>query len=315
MGANMANYYRPSGIVPIGGLVQTLFAGLGSAISIAIAYSYAMVYIPIIYLNFLGTFGFGFIIGYLVKQSARAGRIRNRVVPAAIGFVSGLAGVYFAWGADLLARQGVGNLGFLAAFRPEILWSYIQWFYENGQWGIGQHANNNVSGIPLAIVWLAEFGVIVGLATAIPWGEMRKWVFCENCGWWETIETNLNCFSAVDADKIAERLKQEDLSVLRELAPARATDMMHLRLHLATCGTCDDSNYLDLDQVTVTIDKKGNVKTTSKLLVEKLQIAAADVPLVKAAGPAAESPAPAAEATTTDQEPASANENPGERPA
>jgi hypothetical protein len=309
----MAHYYRPSGIVPIGGLLQTLFAGLGSAISIAVAYSYAMVYIPIIYLNFLGTFCFGFVIGYLVKQSARAGRIRNRVVPAAIGFVSGLAGVYFAWGADLLARQGApGNLGFLAAFRPQILWSYIQWFYENGQWGIGQHANNNVSGIPLALVWVAEFGVIVGLATAIPWGEMRKWVFCENCGWWATTESNLNCYSAVDADKNAERLKQEDLSVLRELAPARPTDLMHLRLHVTTCETCDESNYLDLDQVTVTIDKKGNVKTTSKLLVEKMQIAAADVPLVKAAGPAPESPAPASEATSEGRVPAGAPENPGE---
>src|SRR5262245_9679954 len=309
----MANFYRHSGIVPIGGLIQTIFAGLGSAISIAIAYSYAMVYIPIIYLNFLGTAGFGFIIGYLVKQSARAGKIRNRVVPAVIGFVSGLAGVYFAWGADLLARQGApGNLGFLAAFRPEILWSYIQWFYENGQWGIGQHANNNVSGIPLAIVWVTEFGVIVGLATASPWGETRKWVFCENCGWWETIESNLNCFSAVDADKIAERLKQDDLTVLSEMAAARPTDLMHLRLHLATCETCDESNYLDLDQVTVTIDKKGNVKTTSKLLVEKLQIAAADVPLVKAAGPAPESPAPGAELASENQKPAGVHESPGE---
>src|SRR6266478_3978019 len=307
----MANFYRHSGIVPIGGLVQTIFAGLGSAISIAIAYSYAMVYIPIIYLNFLGTAGFGFLIGYLVQQAARAGRIRNRFIPAAIGLVSGLAGVYFAWGADLLARHGIGNVGVLNAFRPNVLWWYIQRFYENGQWAIGQHANNNVSGIPLAIVWAAEFCTIVGLATVIPWGEMRKWVFCENCGWWETIESNLNSFSAVDADKTAERLKQEDLSVLRELAAARPSDLMHLRLHLATCETCDESNYLDLDQVTVTIDKKGNVKTTSKLLVEKLQISAADVPLVRAAGPPApESPAVSAEATTEDHEPASTQENP-----
>ncbi|MGE5193368.1 MAG: hypothetical protein ACM3U2_12815 [Deltaproteobacteria bacterium] len=311
----MAHFYRHSGIVPLGGLVQTVFAGLGSAISIGFVYSYAMVYIPIIYLNFLGTAGFGFIVGYLVKQSARAGKIRNRFVPAAVGFVSALAGLYFAWGADLLARQGVpGNLGFLAAFNPEVLWDYMQWFYENGQWAIGQHARDNIKGIPLAVVWIAEFGTIVGLATGIPWGEIRKWVFCENCGWWETIESNVNHFSAVDADTTAERLKQVDLTVLREMTPARPSDMMHLRLHLATCETCDESNYLDLDQVTVTVDKKGNAKTTSKLLVEKLQIAAADVPLVKAAGPVPESPAPSAEMMTEGHEPATTDENPGERP-
>src|SRR5579871_968818 len=109
----MAHYYRHSGIVPLGGLVQTLFAGLGAAISLGIAYSFAMVYIPIIYLNFLGTAGFGFVIGYLVKQSARAGRIRNRFVPAAIGFLSAVVGLYFAWGADMLARVGLAQVGFL----------------------------------------------------------------------------------------------------------------------------------------------------------------------------------------------------------
>ena len=141
-------------------------------------------------------------------------------------------------------------------------------------------------------------------------------MFCENCGWWETIESNVNYFSAVDADKIAERLKQEDLTVLREMTLARPSDMMHLRLHLATCETCDDSNYLDLDQVTATVDKKGNVKTTSKLLVEKLQIAAADVPLVKAAGPApaAGSRAPSTEGTIEAKEPATTHDNRGERP-
>ena len=180
----MAHFYRLSGIVPFGGLMQTVFAGLGSAISIGIAYSYAMFYVPIIYLNFLGTAAFGAAIGYLVKRSARSGKIRNHFVPAAIGCASALVGLYFAWGADLLARTGIPPNGFLVAFKPQVLWLYIQWFYENGQWAIGQHAQNNVSGIPLAIVWVAEFCTIVGLAAVIPWSEIRKWVFCENCGWW-----------------------------------------------------------------------------------------------------------------------------------
>jgi hypothetical protein len=281
----MAHYYRHSGIVPVGGLVQTLFAGLGAAISLGIAYSFAMVYIPIIYLNFLGTAAFGFVIGYLVKRSARAGRIRNRFVPAAIGFVSAVAGLYFAWGADMLARQWLPQqFGFLKAFDPRLLWFYVQWFYENGLWTMGRHAQDTVKGIPLAIVWLTEIGIIVGIATYLPWNEIRGWVFCENCGWWETIESNTNRFSAAGAEKIAERLQQDDLSVLRDMAPALPTDMTFLCLHLAACETCDEGYYLDLDQVTVTVDKKGNVKTTSKLLVEKLQVAAADVPLVKEAG-------------------------------
>jgi hypothetical protein len=313
----MAQFYRHSGIVPFGGLVQTVFAGVGTAISLGIAYSYAMVYIPIIYLNFLGTVAFGFTLGYLVKMSARSGRIRNHWVPAAIGFVSGLVGLYFAWGADMLARRWLPpQAGFLAAFNPQILWIYVQWAYENGLWTFGAHAQGPVTGIPLALVWLAEAGTIVGLATGLPWSEIRNWVFCENCGWWETIESNLTYFSAVDADKIADRLKQDDLSVLREMPAAQPSDLKYLRLHLATCETCDEGNYLDLEQVTVTIDKKGNAKSKSKLLVRKLQVAADDVPLVKTAGPP---PAPASETAAEEKSenhaPATENEDSGESAA
>ena len=197
----------------------------------------------------------------------------------------------------MLARVGIGQVGFLNAFNPLVLWSYVQVFYENGAWTLGR-PQDTVKGIPLALVWLTEMGIVVGMATYLPWNEIRSWVFCENCGWWETIESNTNRFSAVAAEKIAERLRQEDLSVLREMAPALPTDMTFLCLHLATCETCDDGNYLDLDQVTVTVDKKGNVKTKSKLLVEKLQVAAADVPLVKEAGaPPAADEMPVAEST------------------
>jgi hypothetical protein len=81
----MAQFYRHSGIVPPRGLLQTVFAGLGTAISLGIAYSYALVYIPIVHVHFLGTMFFGACLGYLIKNAARAGRIRNRFVPAAIG--------------------------------------------------------------------------------------------------------------------------------------------------------------------------------------------------------------------------------------
>ena len=118
----MAHFYRQSGIVPPLGLLQTVFAGLGTAISLGVAYSYALVYIPIVHVHFLGTIFFGFILGYLIKNAARSGRIRNRFVPPAIGLVSGLVGLYFAWGADMLARQWPQpGIGVTYAFRPRIL--------------------------------------------------------------------------------------------------------------------------------------------------------------------------------------------------
>jgi hypothetical protein len=126
----------------------------------------------------------------------------------------------------------------------------------------------------------------VGLAAHFPWNEIRQWVFCESCGWWETIETNLCRFSAENADNVAARIKDEDLSALGDLVPAKPDDMKFLRMSVATCETCDESNYLDLERVTLAVDKKGNVKTKAETLVNKLAIAAADVPLVLNAGKA-----------------------------
>jgi hypothetical protein len=250
----------------------------------------------------IGTAGFGLVLGYLVKVSARVGRIRNHRVPAGIGFVSGLVGLYSAWGADMLARRWVPpNVPFWAAFDPRALTFYIPWFYENGMWSWGEHAQGPMTGPTLAFIWLCEAVTIVGLATALPWNEIRDWVFCENCGWWETIESNLNNFSADRADVISERLNAGDLSVLRDLPLAQPADLAFLRLHLARCETCDESNYLDLEQVTITFDKQGAPKPKSKFLVRKLQLAAADVPLVTEAGAVAASAAESAPAIGTEE--------------
>jgi hypothetical protein len=298
----MAQFYRLSGIVPPRGLVQTVLAGMGTAISLGIGYAYASVYIPFIYVHILLTGAFGLVLGLLVKQAARAGRIRNRTVPGVIGLLSGLVGLYFAWGGDFLARKILPlNGGFLFAFRPQVIWFYIQWAYENGLWELGNHANGPLTGIPLAMIWLAEAAIIVGLAAHFPWSEIRQWVFCESCGWWETIETNLCRFSAENADKIAAQIKNEDLSVLDDLAPAKPDDPTFLRMSVATCETCDESNYLDLERVTLTVDKKGNTKTKVETLVGKMAIAAADVPLALHAGKAPPEAASAEEQAPPDE--------------
>lgn len=77
----MAQFYRHSGIVPLPGLIQTSLAGLGSALSLGVVYGYASAWMPFIYLNFIMTAGFGFVVAWLINRAARAGRIRNTLVP------------------------------------------------------------------------------------------------------------------------------------------------------------------------------------------------------------------------------------------
>ncbi len=280
----MARFYRHSGVVPISGLIQTSFAGLGTAISLGAIYGYAAAWSPIIYLNLALTAGFGFVMGWLINRSARAGRIRNPLAPAAIGFVSSLAGLYFAWAGDMCARASLlqnGNI--FMALDPRVMLHYMEWFYENGAWTIGK-GGGNVSGLFLAAVWLTEAGVIVGIATLYPLNEIGGWVFCEKCGWWDTIETCPQRLSVNGMETLIERLQADDLAVLRSAEVARPDEMTYLQLQLATCPTCDECNYLDLERVVVTLDKNGKPTSKTLKLIKKLELAADDVELVRAAG-------------------------------
>ena len=125
--------YRHSGAVPLTGLLRAVATGLVVAGVLGVVYSYLVVYIPIIYINFLVTCVFGLAIGWSVGRAAKSGKIQNTFLVGWLGFVFGLAGLYVAWGADLIARIGLEAGPW--AFHPRVLLSYVQWFYENGAVG------------------------------------------------------------------------------------------------------------------------------------------------------------------------------------
>src|SRR3954471_17908676 len=59
MDRSYSQYYRHSGKVTIHGLLVAAIVGLPAAVLLGIAYGYADIYCPIIYLNILLTLGFG----------------------------------------------------------------------------------------------------------------------------------------------------------------------------------------------------------------------------------------------------------------
>src|SRR5205823_5628413 len=123
---NMSAYYEHSGKTPLTGLTLAALCGLGTAVVLGVVYSYAVVFIPIVYLNVLLTVIFGCAIGGAVTWAAKFGHVRSRLLPAVVGLFCGLIGLYVAWGADLLARMGwPPNGDFLPAFHPQVLKAYL----------------------------------------------------------------------------------------------------------------------------------------------------------------------------------------------
>jgi hypothetical protein len=300
----MTTHYEHSGKTPITGLTLAALCGIGTAVVLGVAYSYAVVFIPIVYLNVLLTACFGGAIGAAVSWAAKFGHVRSRLLPTVVGLLCGLVGLYVAWGADFLARIGMPNDGdFLIAFRPDVLKAYIRFFYENGFWGIGHGVggnNNNqqmVSGIFLAAVWLGEAAIILGAATLVPWHQLHNSVYCEHCERWVKSIKGVQTLSLGAPDSALARITAGDLAPFETWPRAKSADQGFIRLNLDCCNDCSKSNYLSVERVITQFDKKGKATQVATVLVNRLAIDAADVARVRQAGQPApvEEAAPAAE--------------------
>jgi hypothetical protein len=280
--------YIHSGKAPLTGLLLAMFAGLATAVVLGVAYAFAVVYIPIIYLNMLLTMGFGAAIGGAVGYVAKLGHVRSRLMPAMVAVVCGLVGLYVAWGADALARVGIpGGGDAFDAFRPELLMAYMKFFFENGFWAIGHGVGNNqqmVSGIPLAIVWLAEAGIIVGVAAFASWATLGKLVYCEHCEQWARSQKDVQRLTLGVSEAVLAEIAAGDLRPLDAWPRANPADQFFIRLNLDFCDGCENSNYLTMERVVTQIDKKGKTQQVVTPIVKRMLIDNADVPRVRAAG-------------------------------
>jgi hypothetical protein len=277
----MAEFYKHSGAVSVGGLLGGAVLGMGAAAGLSALYAYGIKWIPFIYINALLTAGFGLAIGCAVYFAARLGKVRNTAAVAAVGLLCGLVGVYYAWAFDRVARAGHDF-----TMDPVAIWDYVQVFNANGDWAIGRNAKEPVTGIFLWLVWAVEAGVIAGVATYMPYTMMRDSVFCEACNQWAKDEEDVRRLAIDRADEIAARLQAGDLSILRSVSAAPAEAPGYLRLDLTTCESCDQSNYLSVVSVLKTTNKKGEEETQTHELVKYLLVSPADVAAVREAGPA-----------------------------
>lgn len=289
----MPEFYKHSGAISIGGLLGGAILGLAAAAGLSIIYSYAIVWIPLIYVNFLLTAGYGIAIGVAVYYAARIGKVRNNAIVAVIGLLCGIVGVYYAWAFDMVARNGDSF-----TMDPAEIWQYVLAFNEQGAWTIGRNAQQNVTGIFLWIVWFAEAAVIIGAASFMPYFLMSESVFCETCDVWAKNEEGVRKLALDRADEVTARVLAGDVAALRDI-PMATDDKQCVRLDLQYCEHCGESNYLSVSRLVTTKNKKGEESTETTELLKHLRIAAADVPHVREAGSPPASPFQPPDAAST----------------
>ena len=90
----MVETYQHSGRVGAVGIPLMVVIGGISSIVLGVVYTYILAWIPIIYVSFLATGGFGVVLGLAAGWSGRLGKVRNPMLIGAFGGMAGVLGLY-----------------------------------------------------------------------------------------------------------------------------------------------------------------------------------------------------------------------------
>jgi hypothetical protein len=115
-------------------------------------------------------------------------------------------------------------------------------------------------------------------------GQIAGRAFCERCNQWTTATKDARRLVISEGQEAAvERAIDGDLAALDELLPAEGTEPSYLRIDLATCPACTDSNFLTLQMVSQAVNKKGETSTNEVALLYQVAMSQADVERIRGA--------------------------------
>jgi hypothetical protein len=260
-------YYEPSGDFTVRGPLLMLGIGCMAAIPLGIAYGYLVLYNPLIYVNFLATLGFGAVLGMAATVGVRKGKVRAPHIAFMDGLLVGVAGVYVAWIVWLhgfLVRAGVHGVW---AISPGELWFYVEQIAANGAWSI---KGSTPTGMALYAVWGLEALVIIGIC-AMTCRANAADPFCETCQRWaQPIGSKQRLGVPLDSNAAQQQLESGNIAALAQSgAPA---DNHFVELSLKRCPQCDALGFLNVDIVTITVDKKKNATTKRTTWISNLLV-------------------------------------------
>ncbi len=264
-------HYRHSGKTPPSGLLAiALVTGLAAPI-LALIYSALTICIPLVYVNFFLTVGFGAGLGAAVGWAAKAGHIRNTPLTLIAVVGAALVAYYLHWvfWFGVHAMRADGSFGdALPLLFPPALFETIGFVNEEGTWGF--KSVDSVSGWPLTIVWILEALIFFGAAIVGSFATAAS-VYCESCGTWCAEHVGVRRFSAdASSSALAARLDQGDLNALTEAAPADPGAQAWTQLDMDVCTGCAQTNTLTMKSIRIETDSKGKTSQKDEVLVDRL---------------------------------------------
>ena len=248
---NRLSLYQHSGKFTPYGPVLGLLAGAIVALPLAYGYAFAIAYIPFIYINFIITGLFAFIIGGATMLAIQSGKIRNRLIAIGTSLLVACVALYAMWTAHIYATFDDAP----AFCSPDYLFMAIGHLYEHGSWSL---KSTPVTGIILAIVWLAEAAITSGLIVYLGYTGMANTPFCETTQTWLSVETDIDTLAFIRSDEAQLDLQSGDLSCLTKPRPRNINSSTFCRITIKSSQDEEAMRTVRLTNITITQDKNGN---------------------------------------------------------
>jgi hypothetical protein len=260
--------YRHSGKFNLSAVGLSLGAAAVAGFPLGLAYSYLIRWVPFIYLNMLATCAYGGVFGWMTMRLLKAGQVRNTGLAALCGLGAGLLALYGEWSGHIHTLFDEAPW----VCTPEEILRGMKILYEEGSWGM--KSGGNVTGIFLALVWIAEAGLIVGFAILLPWAFVKDTPYCEKSRRWLDEQKKINTLETITDPAQLAALKAGDIMPIVSAKPKADNAAVFTRLLLKRSAQCPVFCTLRVQNITISIDKKGNVNEKAADLTGDLIIPA-----------------------------------------
>jgi len=265
---NFHPFYKHSGKFGIHGPLLAVLAAVVLGYPLGILYAYLVKWIPFIYLNFFITLGYGLAFGFLTVPLLRFAKVRNGIIAVLTGLAVGLCAAYLSWNGFLHAVAKDPP----ALITPAQVSRMMKYLYENGSWGIGFSSSTPVTGILLALVWLAEAGIIIGASALLAFGTVASTPFSERDECWLDEEKKIDKLDAFVLPEQIAAFKAGNIAPLEQARPRVPASGSFARLTIRHSHKCEEFCTLSIENVAVTPDKDGKLQEKREHLMTNLLV-------------------------------------------
>lgn len=278
-----ARFYKPSGKVPVMGIVHSLIWGILVGAVLSFLYVPACIHIPFIFLNAIIWLFFAGISGIGVMASVKQCKVRNPFVASLLGAFSGISTVYIHWAVYCSFTYGFHwNDFFRFLSHPGELFDHISRIAEHGTWSIGRFGSGvDVSGIALWIVWIIEALGIIAFPVFVS-HNLSSELFSESQNKWldkDAVKSERELFSG-SPDDLKTQLLRGDFSSLLTLKPNPSSSSAHTRVELTSSGDPNEI-YLSVYEVKPNLKSKRSGKMQDDRIIENMIISDANYKMIK----------------------------------